>query len=765
MRLQATRILFGYSLLLPALLLAPSVAHAQPADDPGLGEPAPPPPPLPPAPTPIAPAPRPTAPTAPTAPAAPATPTPPPRAMPAPSNAPPPPPEVNETVDTQVTWIDEKEKTPATVEGDLYERVAAPTLMGPVGLFRTLTGDSGRQNNFRVGLHIGLFQDDSFLVRGNSTTPGDTNSRFTGDLTIGYTPWKYLELYLGLFNASNKNERRDAGRTDPQVILSLGDLALGVKGRYPVAPWFDLALHLGVKFLNSVSGISFDGDSTNFAVDAIGSFDLRHAAATKYVPLRFHLNFGYLLDNSMNLLPAGQCALSTGNDPCIRSRVVETFAYGIGSSRLRIALAADAPITIRSVGLEPFVEYHAEIAVDDGDQTVLRALRNDPAISSDRLTNQALQYMTFGVRVRPVVGLILDAGIDVGLQSPGFQYGPPVPPWNVILGAAYAYDPAPNTARKTKMVTKTVTREISRAPAEGRVRGVVRDAKTRKPIGGALVRYLNRGLNPQASADDGTFLSYGLGPGLQTLEVAREDYEPMRVEAMIAARAETPVEVLLTPKPPAAGQVRSRVSDSGGLPVAATVRFTSSSGAIVDADVEGQGTFNAKLPGGEYTMDIVAGGYLSKQRQVSVQAAQVQTVDVVLTKKPLTSHVTLTKNEITTKIAVHFGTNNATLAPDGEQLLDEVADVMVRNPQIKRVRIEGHTDNRGLPQKNLELSKARAAAVVAYLVKQGIDPARLESEGYGATQPLVPNLTPANRAKNRRVTFRILDQGTSGLFQ
>ena len=55
------------------------------------------------------------------------------------------------------------------------------------------------------------------------------------------------------------------------------------------------------------------------------------------------------------------------------------------------------------------------------------------------------------------------------------------------------------------------------------------------------------------------------------------------------------------------------------------------------------------------------------------------------------------------------------------------------------------------------LSKGRARAVMAYLVKQGIDPSRLESEGYGASQPLVPNITAANRTKNRRVAFKILE--------
>jgi outer membrane protein OmpA-like peptidoglycan-associated protein len=121
--------------------------------------------------------------------------------------------------------------------------------------------------------------------------------------------------------------------------------------------------------------------------------------------------------------------------------------------------------------------------------------------------------------------------------------------------------------------------------------------------------------------------------------------------------------------------------------------------------------------------------------------------------------VTLGKSAILIKGTIHFGTNTANIRPDSEQLLDEVADLLVKHPEIRRVRVEGHTDNRGGAEHNLQLSKARAASVVGYLTKQGIDPARLESEGYGLTQPLVPNMTPAQRAKNRRVAFKILDRG------
>jgi len=742
-RPATTRTLILHPLLLLSILCAPTLAMAQPVEDPGLSEPTP------------KPAPPPTPPPPPTG-----TPTlPPPQKQPQVMVPPLQAPEVHETTETQVQWIEGGEAA-VKAEGDLYERIAASTLIGPVGLFRTVTGDSGRSNTFRVGLHLGGFTQDNFLIAGNGSVKGDHDNHFAGALIINYTPWKYIEAWLGLFNSSNQNVRTDAGRGDPEVILALGDLAFGLKGRYNVASFMDLALNLGLRFNNSVSGISFDGSSTNFNIDLVSSWDLRHAAATRNVPLRFHVNAGFLLDNSLNLLPVGQCLRSTGNDVCIRSRVVETFAYGIGSNRFRISLAADAPIDIKHVvGLQPFIEWHVDASVGDGDKTVYNALKNDRSVTSDRLNNIAQQWLTLGVRVRPVAGLWLDTGIDVGLQSPGFVYGPPVPAWNLVFGAGYAYDPHAGRA-KTKVVTKTITRELVRGGTVGRIRGVVRDASTRKPIAGAIIKYLNRLENPQLTGEDGTFLSYRTTPGLLSIEVSRDDYEAKRVDTAINPNGETPVEVMLTAKPPAGGTVRGKLSDDKGQPVAGTVRLTNTTtNAIVDADFDAPGSFSAKLlPAGDYALEATANGYLAKRRTVAVTPGGTQNVDIVLTKKPAATHVTVGKGQLNVKGTVHFGTNNAELQPDGEQLLDEVADVLTRHPEIRKLRVEGHTDNRGDPDKNMMLSKTRAAAVVGYLVKQGVDPSRLDSEGYGATQPLVPNLTPANRARNRRVAFKILEK-------
>jgi OmpA-OmpF porin, OOP family len=731
------------------MLLSPCLAQAQPADDPGLSD------------TPTAPKPAPPPPTVPPpVPHSDASAT-----MMAPHDESLTGSEPRETVDTQVTWLDSA--GPDTADDDLYARLAAPTVTGPIGLFRTITGDVGRANNFRIGLNLQLFTQDNFLIAGVNGGKGDSNSRFLGNLTIDYTPWKYLELYLALYNASNQNTRPETpatGRNDPEVILALGDVGAGIKGRLPVTKWFDLSLHLGLRFFNSVSGVSVLGSATNFAPDLIASFDLRHAAATAKVPLRFHLNFGYVLDNSIDLLPPGQCAASTSDDPCIRSRVVETFAYGINPSRFKLALAVDSPLSFakNKVGLDLIFEYHVDIAVGDGDTLVGNAVRSSfsAADQADRVDGISQQYLTFGVRVRPVAGLILDTGVDIGLSSYGFRYGPPMPTWNVILGAAYAYDAGAGRGR-TKVVTKTITREIMRGAIEGKLRGFVRDAVTKKPVNGATIKYTTRRATPQLSAEDGSFVSQGFPPGPLSIEVSRDDYEPTKIDTSVGANGETPLEVLLTAKPPSDVEVRVKVADDAGMPIGtATVHLISAAtGSVVDAQAEGMSGFDAKLPAGDWMMEVGAPGYMSKSRTITVVAGQPQNLEVTLRKKPTTSHVTLGKNEIVIKGTIHFGTDNAELRPDGEQILDEVADVLAKHPEIKRLRVEGHTDNRGNAEHNLQLSKARAASVVAYLVKSGVDASRLESEGFGSTQPLVPNMTPAQRAKNRRVAFKIVEQG------
>ena len=80
---------------------------------------------------------------------------------------------------------------------------------------------------------------------------------------------------------------------------------------------------------------------------------------------------------------------------------------------------------------------------------------------------------------------------------------------------------------------------------------------------------------------------------------------------------------------------------------------------------------------------------------------------------------------------------------------------MEDNPNIE-IEIAGHTDNKGSDEYNLDLSAGRAQAVMDYIIAQGIDDWRIQSEGYGESRPETTNATDAGRAINRRVEFTIL---------
>ncbi|NMB77359.1 MAG: OmpA family protein [Myxococcales bacterium] len=114
------------------------------------------------------------------------------------------------------------------------------------------------------------------------------------------------------------------------------------------------------------------------------------------------------------------------------------------------------------------------------------------------------------------------------------------------------------------------------------------------------------------------------------------------------------------------------------------------------------------------------------------------------------------KIEILQKI--HFATGKADIMRDSFGLLDQVYLVLKTHEEIKKVRIEGHTDSQGKPEFNLKLSQDRANSVRAYLIKRGLAPERLEAVGYGLTRPIAPNTTPKGREENRRVEFVIVSE-------
>ena len=100
---------------------------------------------------------------------------------------------------------------------------------------------------------------------------------------------------------------------------------------------------------------------------------------------------------------------------------------------------------------------------------------------------------------------------------------------------------------------------------------------------------------------------------------------------------------------------------------------------------------------------------------------------------------------------IYFDFASDKIKPESEPVLREIADALNHNPTWK-LRVEGHTDNIGGDDYNLNLSQRRAEAVkLALVTRYHIGAERLTPKGFGATRPKEPNDTLAGRARNRRV--------------
>jgi outer membrane protein OmpA-like peptidoglycan-associated protein len=130
-------------------------------------------------------------------------------------------------------------------------------------------------------------------------------------------------------------------------------------------------------------------------------------------------------------------------------------------------------------------------------------------------------------------------------------------------------------------------------------------------------------------------------------------------------------------------------------------------------------------------------------------------------KGPELARITETKIEI--KQPLYFASGKATIDKRSYTLLSVVATLLKLHPEIRKVRVEGHTDSRGKHDYNMRLSDERANAVVGHLVLiAGIDPTRLEAKGFGPDKPVRPNSTKSGRSMNRRVEFQIAEKAPVG---
>jgi len=124
-------------------------------------------------------------------------------------------------------------------------------------------------------------------------------------------------------------------------------------------------------------------------------------------------------------------------------------------------------------------------------------------------------------------------------------------------------------------------------------------------------------------------------------------------------------------------------------------------------------------------------------------------------------HVRVEDKAIIILDGIRFETDSAELSGKVQPAMDEIALVLRFSPQIKNVCIEGHADDRGSDEYNLELSQRRAETVRTWLAKNNIAIDRMAIVGYGKVQPRVSGVTDEARYENRRVEIRVLDDSAT----
>ncbi len=654
------------------------------------------------------------------------------------------------------------------------------TWSGPVGGFRVVDAGSGATAAFRAQLGLNFFFADGWLTLPEGTGLGlsTSNSHVGGSLSVSWNPWEFLEIYAALASWANSNPQEN-----PELFQVLGDTVFGVKGSYRALPWLYVGGDVSVGFLNTVGDIGLVGDSTSLGLRANATADLRELESP--IPLIARLNLQYYFDNSAALVSSVEqaryqalldprpCPSLTGGDGnCFEERHlvtrVERYALQVDRvDRFTIGIGVEAPLRVmEDFHVSPIAEWVLNIPVNRQGYSCLFV----PGAGTPDLPGEGLdgcldrqgfgafeQTLTLGVKVLPPLrGLNIFAAVDIGLTGVNtfVRELSGQAPYNVMFGVGYAFDTLPVVQEVEREVVREVVRE-SPPPPRGRLVGTAVEQGGGTPIAGAVVSFPGRELTPLSTTADGGFRSYDLEPGEVQLSVSHPEYNDGTCTGTIPADGgdvEVRCELEALPR---VGSLRGRVTGEGAGPVGgATVNLTGPVSRTITTAPDGSFAA-ADLPPGAYTARVEAEDYLLRQDGFQVQAREQATPEIVLIPRPRRSLVAVRARQITIRRQVNFATDSAEILPTSTQLLSEVADVILRNPGLTRIEIQGHTDDRGGRQHNQDLSQRRAGAVRDWLVRAGVDVSRLEARGYGQDQPLVPNITASNRARNRRVQFMI----------
>ncbi|MCW5834437.1 MAG: carboxypeptidase regulatory-like domain-containing protein [Labilithrix sp.] len=606
------------------------------------------------------------------------------------------------------------------------------TLTGGVGLIHTQHAQGGAPGQFRVDFTTEYFSAGFLCSREfpcrdprnpNNVLQSDSADHIGGRLRLSMQVAKWLDTYLATSALANSNP---ANR--PSLLQVLGDSTLGAKAHGKLSNVFHLGGAFELWLVNGTGSVGLDGAGTSAKFRGLATADLR--SAEKPIPLRISTNLTYVLDNSGEVVAATETSRGA---PVTR---IERFGLNINRvDHFDVHLGAELFAAQEKV--RPFLEYHVLIPVNRQDY---RCRPDNPSSDKCLATDPfAPSTLTLGSRFYPwKKGFNLTAALDIGISGVGFfiEEMRPTPPWMLYLGAGWAFD----TQDKPPVIQERVV--AAGRPAGRRIRGFVHEEGRAEGIGSAIVAWENHPeLTSLATGTDGRFTTHELPAGPYVFAVQAEGYKPGQCSTTIAAPAGAPgqgpaqeggdvqLDCVLQALP-RVGNVVGKVKDlDTGLFVAgAAIKVVDVAKKELSGSSDGQGAFRFELvTPGEASITVDAEGYLVSSEQLDVKARQDNPIEISVKKKPKNPLVALQKKEIVIRQQIQFGVDSAVILPASTGLLTEIADVLLKNPRIRRVEVQGHTDGTGTPGHNQKLSEDRASAVVAWLTAHGVAAERFSS--------------------------------------
>lgn len=209
----------------------------------------------------------------------------------------------------------------------------------------------------------------------------------------------------------------------------------------------------------------------------------------------------------------------------------------------------------------------------------------------------------------------------------------------------------------------------------------------------------------------------------------------------------------------APGTIRVKTLTTAGTPVDASLRFDGPE-TWDDVLVGDDGEEMMVLPPGDWTIFAIAPAYGRERREVSLSPSE--NVLTVIEFELAEARTMITESGVVILEPVLFEFDSEQLQPGSRDILESVANDLRTTPELRLVEVQGHTSTEGSVSYNRGLSQRRMDAVVSYLEQAGVEPGRLLPVGYGESCTAVVERNEADREKNRRVQFYILDPEPSG---